>query len=54
MESDKILLLAQLVDSLDEGVKELEGAYKKQDKRRFDEAKEAVLDYQKKIAFLLK
>jgi len=51
---DKIILLAQLVDSLEQSFKILVQAYEKQDKKRFDQAKAGISDFQSKISFLLK
>ena len=54
MKSGDILLLAQLVDSMDKALVDLEASYEKQDKKKYDEASAALLDNQKKITFLLK
>jgi len=54
MDNQKILLLSQLVDGLSEVKIKLEEAYNSQDKKRFDQGKEAILDFQKKIDYLLK
>jgi hypothetical protein len=51
--SDKVILLAQLTNSIEESGNELEKAYVKNDKRKFDLAKSAILEVQSKINFLL-
>ena len=53
MESDKLILLAQLIESLNNNVKELEKAFKNNDKEDYDISKKAILDFQSKINFLL-
>jgi hypothetical protein len=53
IEQDKIMLLAQLTDSLAEAEQEFKIALDKKDKKRFDNSKAAVLDFHKKIKFLL-
>jgi len=54
MEYNEAMLLAQLVDSLDISYRNLEKAHEKKDKEKFDYYKRVVLDFQKKIAFILK
>lgn len=54
MESDKLMLLAQLADSMEMSADEMEKAYIKSDKKRFELANEAILDFQNKISFLLR
>lgn len=54
MESDKLMLLAQLADSMEMSADEMEKAYIKADKKRFELANEAILDFQNKISFLLR
>lgn len=54
MKVEDLMLLAQLVDSIYEEEKNFESAYNKQDKKRFDLSKKAILDFQNKINFLLK
>ena len=51
---DKIMLLAQLVESMYEAGQGFEEAYKKQDKKRFDSSKVVILDFQNKINSLVK
>lgn len=53
IELDSIVLLAQLMASLDAMAKKFEDAYTNSDKKKFDQAKAAILDLQKKISFLL-
>lgn len=52
-ENDKILLLAQLVDNLSRSFNEFENSYDSADKKKFDIAKEALLESQNKISLLL-
>ncbi len=54
IEQDKLILLAQIVDSVGISAEGLEQAYAKNDKRKFELAKDAILDFQEKISFLLK
>lgn len=54
LQRDKLMLLAQLIDSMDVAVADLDKAYNKNDKKRFDNSKEALLDFQAKTEFLLK
>jgi len=53
MDNDKILLLSQLINGLQEINVEFEKSYKANDKKKFDKAKQAILEFQKKIAYLL-
>ena len=53
METSKILLLAQLVDALNESMIEFKQAHAKNDKKKFNQARAAILDFQHKINFLL-
>ena len=54
MEADKALMLIQLADALEQSYTELESAYQKQDKKKFEEAKAAVVELQGKIDYMLK
>ncbi len=54
IDSEDVMLLAQLADSMSQSFSKFQEAYDKNDKKRFDSAKEAMLDFQKKIAFVLK
>lgn len=51
---EDIQLLAQLVDNLDTASFKLEEAYKENNKEKFEEAKNAILDFQKKISIILR
>ena len=53
MKKESILLLSQLISSLEEAGKDLEEAYNTKDKKRFDSSKSAILDFQDKISFLI-
>jgi len=50
---DKVMLLAQLVEGLEQASKDLENAYNIQDKKKFDRAKAVISEYQNKISYLL-
>jgi len=54
MESGKIMILLQLVNSLDGNFSELEKAYDSSDKENFDKKIAAIKDAQRKINVLLK
>jgi phage portal protein BeeE len=54
MDNDKIMLLAQLIDSMKESARQLEAAYNANDKKKFDAGKQAIFDFQTKINFLIK
>lgn len=54
MESSEIILLAQLVDGLNQELDSFEKAYVKNDKKQFDQAKAGILEFQSKINYLLK
>lgn len=54
MDENKILLLSQLFNILSQNVTEMESAYADSNKEKFDNAREIVLEAQKKIAFILK
>jgi hypothetical protein len=53
MEESKILILLQLVRTLDENFLIFEKAYNTSDKEKFDSSKNAILDFQRKINFLI-
>jgi len=53
MDENKVLLLLQLVNNLDNIYLDLEKAYNSSDKPRFDKSKKAVLELQSKLNFLL-
>lgn len=53
MNNDKIMLLAQLIDSMKESVRQLEAAYNTKDKKKFDANKQALLDFQNKLRILI-
>jgi len=54
LDNSKLLLLAQLVDSLANMQKNLQDFYAQKDKKKFDFAKQALLETQNKITFFLK
>jgi len=54
IDQNKIILLAQLVESMQEAEKGFEEAYEKQDKKKFESSKVAILDLQGKINTLVK
>ena len=53
MEEPDIMLLFQLIEGINNGYSILEKAYGDSDKEKFDLAKSAILDFQKKIKFLV-
>lgn len=53
MEDNKVLLLFQLMNSLNGNFEIFEKSYTKQDKENFDNSKKAILEIQKRIAFIL-
>lgn len=53
IDQNKILLLSQIVDSLNELSEKFEFAYEKQDKKQFDKSKQAILDFQNKLNAIL-
>ena len=54
MENSKIMLLFQLVSSLEDNVNSFSKSFNSQDKEKFDLSKKALLEIQKKIAYILK
>jgi len=54
MEQDDLLLLAQLIDSMDQASRELEKAYNENNKQDYEKAKKSILEFQNKINFLLR
>lgn len=54
MEFGDLSLLFQLINGLETSFEEFEKAYNSSDKEKLDSAKEALLDYQKKIDSILK
>jgi len=54
MESSEIMLLVQLMDSIENGFKKLKFSYKSKDKQEFEKSKKILLDFQNKLGFLLK
>lgn len=54
MEKNKLMLLFQLVRGIESSLDSFEKAYKSSDKQKFEEARAYVLDFQKKIDFLIK
>ena len=53
MNLDNITLLAQLIDGIEDHFREVENAYAKKNKEKFDKSKKAILEFQKKISYLL-
>jgi len=53
MENNKILLLAQLTNSLIENFEIFQKAYAEQNKENFDRSKRAILEIQSRINFTL-
>lgn len=53
MSGNKILLAAQLINSMNEQVLVLEKDYQNSEKEKFENHKSAILDLQKKINLLL-
>ena len=47
------MMLSQLVNRMDETVFALEKAYNSSDKEKFESSKNAILDFSKKIDFIL-
>ncbi len=54
MENNDLLLLMQLIKSLEAHVNNFERAYQDMDKEKFEKYKKAILEFQNKIGFLLK
>jgi hypothetical protein len=54
METDKLMLLAQVIDIMDEQSKALNLAYAKNNKSKFEESRQEILGLQKKVGVLLK
>ena len=54
MEFKDLTLLFQLINGLEDSYEEFEKAYTTSDKEKFDSAKEALLDFQKKIGVILR
>ena len=54
MKLDKILLLAQLIEGMEENNIILEKAYNNNNKKRFEESKKVLLDFQNKINIIIK
>ncbi len=54
MENNKILLLLQLMNSLNGNFENFEKGYLNQDKENFDNSKKAILEIQKRINLVLK
>jgi len=54
IENEELLLLAQLSELKEEIFFDLEKAYNTKDKKRFDNAKQRILEAYKKMEFLLK
>ncbi len=54
MNNEQIMMLSQIVSSLQEASVNFEVAYKANDKKKFEKAKQAILDFQNKINILLK
>jgi len=53
MDENKVLLLVQLVNKLDENYSNLEKAYNNSNKINFENSKKAVFELQNKINFIL-
>lgn len=54
METNKILLLLQLMNGLIEGFNSFQKSYTERDKEKFETSKKAMLENQAKINFILK
>jgi len=54
MMQDDVNLLAQLYEVLEDGFEKLEKAYEKKNYEEFREAKESILEIQRKISSILK
>ena len=54
MESNKILLLSQLMNGLIEGFNSFQKSYSEKDKETFEKSKKIILEAQSKINFILK
>jgi len=54
IDSDDIQILAQLIEALNDSAIRLEEYYGKRDIENFNKSKKALLDFQKKIAEMLK
>jgi Na+/phosphate symporter len=53
MNHDEIQILTQLIGAMDDSFKKMEDAFNKRDIQNFNEAKEAVLNFQRQIAQML-
>ena len=53
MNNEQIMLLSQLTSSLQGAFVSFDAAYKSNDKKKFERAKQAILDFQNKINVLL-
>ena len=54
MNNEQIMLLSQLAQGLQEASISFDVAYKANDKKKFEKAKQAILEFQTKINALLK
>lgn len=54
MKFEDLSLLFQLINGLESSYKEFVKSYDSSDKEKFDSSKEALLDFQKKIDYILK
>jgi hypothetical protein len=54
MEGGKIIILAQLINTLRENYAVLKSSYNESNKEKFEQVKKIILELQSKIEFLLK
>ncbi len=52
--NNKMMLIAQLMDSMNESAKQMGIAYAENDKRKFEMSKQALLELQTKLDFMLR
>lgn len=53
MKKEEVIVLAQLLTAIKDGIEKLEEAQKKQDAEQLESAKQEILHFQKKVAELL-
>jgi len=54
MDSSQLMMLSQLINRLNESAIILEKAFNSSDKEKFEASKKAILEFSKKIDFIIK
>ncbi|MEK6885493.1 MAG: hypothetical protein AABX17_00845 [Nanoarchaeota archaeon] len=54
MNSAQLMMLSQLINRLDENAITLEKAYNSSDKEKFEASRNAIIEFYKKIDFIIK